>query len=211
MDMVVEKKWRAQEANGKMQNANGPNASFLKNVPTHDNSTVELKSDQHMLLPYRPFMKYLHPRAGDKMTSFEIDGSMLTYRPMPHEFMIDKERMVSYDNESKHQLMFKMEEGETEDSDVEGKTLWYCTSLQSGKADQLLRCEEVGSSNQEDIPVQRLMFATRKCDDKCSGLYSPSAHAAAMSSGMHKTGVKKHGKSEAHHQENIHTSYPHHH
>lgn len=206
MEICADSKWKCFGENGKAQNAQGPMASVLKSVPPVDNAHIELKSDHHMVLPYRPYMKHIHPRANSSsMAAFVVEGSMLHYLPCTSEFEIDQSSTVEYSQDSRHQLFFKLDES----GEAISNSLWFCTSLQSAKIEQLLRCEEVGTNVTEDIPVQRLCYAMRKDDSKAISPYdmpSKPALAAQAHSAQHaasKTAQKKHGKMDA----NIHTTY----
>lgn len=257
MEMVVEKKWRTvggkeKGATAKAQTFEGPTASIMKNVAHIETSSVPLKSETHMVLPYRPYAKHIHPRcSGDgKMIMFQLEGSMLYYVPTPAEFDMDTETAVQHDQDSRFKLYFKLERGEEEaiesgsaPSEMIGEggmhpethaphgDLWFCTSLQSSNKIPLLRCENVSSGITEDIPLDRLLCAVRKCNDLGIGPYAElmARHVAEEEEAMmgHKGGKgkspqmapsgpaknklpqKKHGKADASlDRDNIHTEYP---
>jgi len=115
MEMIVEKRWNVVGGEGgkKVTKSVGRNG-LLKSIPMMDESVSQLKtkSDDHMLLPYVPYMKRMHPRASaTRMCEFEVEGSNLVYRPSPSEFEVDEERsaVIGDPHECKGCLFFRME------------------------------------------------------------------------------------------------------
>jgi len=215
-EMVVEKKFRVQAENGKMTNAVGPQASILKNFPLVTPSNYDILDANHMALTYRPFARRLHPRVTDRSVSFTVEGSTLTYLPTPGEFKVDPEGAVSFDQDAKGELFFRMETDDPSSLDL--NSLWHCISLETSKGEQqLLRCEQVGTNIVEDIPVDRLFYAVRISDCKAVKQYagggsqsSKEVPAFPSQSGPGKAKMirKKHGKADATDHEQIHTSSP---
>jgi hypothetical protein len=202
MEMAVESKWRFFGENGKSQQAQGPQASVLRTVPPMDDTHIDLRSENHMLLPYQPYQKHVHPRANSQPATFVVEGSTIHYLPSPQEFEPDTESTVEYHQDSRQTLYFKLDET----GQADRNSLWFCTSLQSGKSGQLLRCEEVGTNVIEDIPVQRLCFAMRKSDEKCISPYDKESFISSTSSSATMAKSKasqKKGKMDA----NTHSAY----
>jgi hypothetical protein len=207
-EMVVEKKYTVRGENGKKQNQVGPASGPLKLIPSIEDVTIESKSDEHMVLPYSPYMKHIHPRASDKhQVTFLVDGSFLTYLPSPSEFSIDTENIVVYDPENRHQLFFKRDVA-GEDISTSHSSLWFCTSLQSSKTVPLLRCEQVGTGIIDDIPIDNLSYAIRNQDLKSVPPYTTTPSSAhTTSSHSNKMLHKKHGKADV--SDHIHSSMSH--
>jgi hypothetical protein len=207
-EMVVDKKYKVRGENGKTQQQSGPSSGPLKLIPSIEDVTIESKSEDHMVLPYSPYMKHIHPRAIPNQTCFLVDGSFLTYLPSPSEFTSDLVSPVEYDHDSCHRLFFKRDVDFT-DSNV---SLWFCTSLQSSKNDPILRCEQVGTGIIEEIPLGNLAYAIRTHDEKAIAPYivsTPTSLSMPSQSGpgIKKMQNKKHGKVDAAlDQDHIHTS-----
>jgi hypothetical protein len=218
MEMVVESKYRARGENGKMLTQIGRNSNPLKYLPSIADVHIPLKSDDHMVLLYSPFMKYLHPSASKEAWSeFSFSGASLTYIPSPSEFTPELETTVeSSDPEVRHNLFFRREElpEDPEDFDWESSSypssmhLWWGTTIKSSKLEPLLRCEQIGSSLIEEIPFHALVFATRKFHATAVAPYEQSTSSQeGTSHTAHKGHVKKHGKGDALEQANIHSAY----
>lgn len=116
MEMIVEKKWsvRGGEGGKKVTRCAG-HAGVLKTIPVLDAGAAKLqvKSDDHMVLPYVAYMKRMfHPRASnERMSEFLVDGSELIYRPTTQEFEIDEERsaVIGDPHDCKGSLFFRTE------------------------------------------------------------------------------------------------------
>lgn len=275
-EMIVEKKWRTLGGkegapnSARSQTFEGKHASLMKNVAYTETSPLTLKSDAHMVLPYIPYAKHIHPRCSrDRMAIFLVEGSTLSYLPSPQEFFLAEGKDVDYDQDARHQLFFKLSEAQSTSAQEEpfetraspsygapsalamsseeaqmtneggsasptittrrmskeknvattsqpSNDLWFCTSLQSTKARRLLRCENVQTGVTEDIPVEQLGYALRKCDDlaiapyegmvmavdeevleKNQGKGKGKPVAVPTGPGKQKAAQKKHGKADA--------------
>jgi len=215
--MVVDKKYRMRGENGKMTKMSGPQSGPLKNIPSTESfSPLVLKSEDHMILPYAPFMKHIHPRAGSHEVQFMIDGSFVTYYPSASEFLPDLAESVQNDTEIRHKLFFKRDDL-VDDKVSSNTSLWFCISVQSSKNEPLLRCEQVGTGITEDIPIGDLVYAKRVNDEKSIapyGMWQDSSSSTNFSidqlpsqsgPGIKKMQNKKHGKADATlDQEHIH-------
>jgi len=112
-EMVVERKGMKVMGEANKPSKNASSHGFLKSLPVVESSSIALKSDQHVILPYEPYMKQVHPRCSSTscpFISFSLDGSLLTYLPSPTEFEFEDAQDVAYDPSSRHMLFFKRQE-----------------------------------------------------------------------------------------------------
>lgn len=215
-EMIVESKYRVVgEKKGKVSWQTGRGSAPLKNLPLIDDAHLELHSEDHMVLIYEPYMKRVHPRASsERWVEFDVAGSRLMYLPSPSEFVPDMTANASSD--MRHELFFKRDEMNEEqledDFDWHATTtypaslhLWWSTSPISAKGNPAMKCEQVGSSVLEEIPLADLAPAShRDLNTLAVHPYLPDSHYHAVAS--HGQHLKKHGKHDALEHPSVHTS-----
>jgi len=219
-EMIVESKYRARggEKNGKVSWQTGRSSAPLKNLPMIDDAHLELRSEEHMVLIYEPWMKRVHPRASkENWVEFDVSGSRLMYHPAPSEYVPDMTANAT--SEMRHEMFFKREEMSEEQLDASfdwhscltyptSLHLWWASSVLSAKGNPVMKCEQVGSSIIEEIPLSALAPASHRHPlSFAADPYLPDSHYYPLSS--HASGhqaTKKHGKHDALEHPSVHTS-----